>query len=144
MAEIPDVLPGEPIEADWGNPIRDRTAQRYLDAAERDTLNPVPVSGDLAYLVTPADLQFYNGAEWVTLLTEALGLLAFLLLDSSNGPLTDTLSILGDLLLERDQPRIRMDAGDGLTGYQLLAVVQSGGDDDGLFIGRHARRTEDP
>lgn len=53
MPEIPDVVLGEIIDPDdWGNPIRDRTVQRYQDAAERDALSPAPAAGDLALLLT--------------------------------------------------------------------------------------------
>lgn len=50
MAEMPDVVSTEIIASDWGNDIRDRTAQRYANAAERDALNPAPVEGDIAFL----------------------------------------------------------------------------------------------
>ena len=68
MAEIDDVVPGEPIEASWGNPIRDRTVQRYANAAERDVENPIPTSGDLAYLEDVGIVQYFT-TVWVTLTT---------------------------------------------------------------------------
>lgn len=65
MAEIPDVVAQETILTNWGNPIRDRTVQRYADTSERDSLNPVPTNGDIAYLEDLKFLQLHNGAVWV-------------------------------------------------------------------------------
>jgi len=65
MSEIPDVVGGEPIEIGWGNPIRDRTVQRYVDATERDTLVPVPVTGTLSYLTGSGSFEIYDGAAWI-------------------------------------------------------------------------------
>jgi hypothetical protein len=66
MAELPDVVPGEPVASSWGNAIRDRTVQRYADATERDTENPSPDDGDLAYLTTTDVLQVYGAGTWHT------------------------------------------------------------------------------
>jgi hypothetical protein len=63
--EIPDVVTGEVIDADlWGNPIRDRTIQRYDDAADRAALNPAPVEGDQSYLRDTKAVVAYDGASW--------------------------------------------------------------------------------
>lgn len=67
MPEIPDVVQGNPVESAWGNDIRDRTVQRYADAAARDSLTPLPVAGDLAYLDDTGSVQVYDGTAWVTL-----------------------------------------------------------------------------
>ena len=66
MAEIPDVNPLEIIEIDWGNPIRDRTLQRYDDETERDNLVPFPASGDFAWIADIQEIQVYDGTGWVT------------------------------------------------------------------------------
>ncbi len=87
MAEIDDVVPGEPIEASWGNPIRDRTVQRYATAAERDVENPIPTAGDLAYLEDTFVVQFFTGADWVILQTVGTGNGQWLRIDSTNGPI---------------------------------------------------------
>lgn len=71
MAEIPDVVALETIEAQWGNLIRDRTAQRYVDATERDFLNGAPVAGDLAFLSSTDQFQVYDGVAWQTLLDQS-------------------------------------------------------------------------
>ena len=48
--EIPDVIGGETIAVAWGNPVKDRTLMRYTDVAERDSLIPTPVRGDVAFI----------------------------------------------------------------------------------------------
>src|SRR5690554_3771562 len=65
MAEIDDVQIGETIAVEWGNAIRDRTIQRYADAAERDELHPNPTEGDLSYLEDTNSIEFYDGFAWV-------------------------------------------------------------------------------
>jgi len=62
VPEIPNVVQGTPVESDWGNDIRDRTLQRYADATQRDTLTPLPVAGDLAYLEDTGEVQCWSGA----------------------------------------------------------------------------------
>lgn len=69
MAEMPDVVTGEIIDADlWGNPIRDRTVQRYADETDRDAKNPTPATGDLAALEnaspTRSRFQIYWAGKW--------------------------------------------------------------------------------
>ena len=66
-----DVIPGEPIEAAWGNPIRDTTIQRTATEATRDVEWPIPVSGDLAYIEALDVIQYFNGTGWVALITGA-------------------------------------------------------------------------
>jgi len=60
MPEIPDQVPGELIEASWGNATRDRTVQRYTTTVERDTLNPSPADGDLAWILGQQEMQIYS------------------------------------------------------------------------------------
>lgn len=67
MPEIDDVVPGEIVESVWGNQIRDRTLQRYVDEVERDFLNPTPTAGDLAWLDNVESVQVFNGEDWVGL-----------------------------------------------------------------------------
>lgn len=89
MPEIPDVVPGEIIEPDdWGNPIRDRTVQRYATDTERDAEHPTPADGDLAFVATPPEfgiLQVYDSGQWheVVLSTGARMRGNFLIGDSS-------------------------------------------------------------
>jgi microcystin-dependent protein len=68
MAEMPNVITDEIITSDWGNKIRDRTVQRYDDAATRASENPSPVGGDLAYMQDTGDLLIFHGATWKALL----------------------------------------------------------------------------
>jgi hypothetical protein len=67
MSEIPDVVPGGTIATSWGNPIRDRTVQRYASAAARDASVPVPIDGDVAWLTGTSDLTMFNGSVWLTM-----------------------------------------------------------------------------
>lgn len=68
MAELPNVAPGEIIAASYTNDVRDRTLQRYADAAARDAGNPVPASGDMAFVDHPADselaVQVHDRGSW--------------------------------------------------------------------------------
>ena len=48
--EIPDVIGGQTIAVAWGNPVKDRTVMRYQNVAERDSLLPTPVVGDVAFV----------------------------------------------------------------------------------------------
>ena len=64
MPEIPDVSPGQVAAAEYHNDLRDRTAQRYATAGSRDTENPVPTLGDIAYVESLTQFQVWNGSEW--------------------------------------------------------------------------------
>jgi hypothetical protein len=70
MPEIPDRVPGGVILASYANDIRDRTAQRYASAVERDSLTPLPGEGSLAYLADVDDFQVFANGLWRTLATE--------------------------------------------------------------------------
>lgn len=100
MAEIANVASGEDIESAWGNAIRDRTVQRYTSATERDSLNPGPVEGDLAYLEDVDTMQIYTGAAWVGLLDDTA---PYLLL--AGGTMTGALSMGSNLLNDVYQVR---------------------------------------
>jgi hypothetical protein len=69
MPEIPDRLPGEIIAASHPNLLRQRSAQRYVDAPARDASVPLPETGEPAYVTGLAELQVYNGAKWASWLS---------------------------------------------------------------------------
>ena len=49
--EIADPVGGQTISvAAYGIPVKDRTVMRYTDTAERDSLIPTPVRGDIAFI----------------------------------------------------------------------------------------------
>lgn len=65
MPELPDRINGEIIEASHMNDAQDRTVQRYTSAANRDTLNPLPVEGQMAWLSDVNQLTTYDGSKWI-------------------------------------------------------------------------------
>jgi hypothetical protein len=67
MPEIANVVPGEPVEADWGNDIRDRTLQRYADQTALDASQPFPADGETAWLDDPGLMVCWDGSAWVPL-----------------------------------------------------------------------------
>ena len=67
--EFDQVIPGEIIESAWGNAIADRILNRYATATERDTKNPTPTDGDLAYLQNIDVVQVYQSGGWRAVLT---------------------------------------------------------------------------
>ena len=67
MPEIPDVVGAATVESAWGNQIRDRTLQRYIDATARDASVPLPIAGELAYLSSTTELTVYDGTAWETI-----------------------------------------------------------------------------
>lgn len=70
MPELTDRLPGEVIFASFSNQLIRRSLQRYADRTARDAENPVPETGDMAYITTLAVEEIYNGAEWVVQLNQ--------------------------------------------------------------------------
>ena len=64
MAEMPNVIPLEPVDDAWGNKIRDRTVQRYASKTARDTAHPAPAAGDVSYLSDTGDVEVFHGAAW--------------------------------------------------------------------------------
>ena len=114
MAEIPDVNPLEIIEVDWGNPIRDRTLQRYDDEIERDNLVPLPASGDFAWIADIQTIQIYDGTGWVNVAT---GELSFLPLAGGTltGALTTEAITANDAVNTNDD--VRLNQGAVVTSY---------------------------
>jgi hypothetical protein len=70
VPEIPNVVPGEPVEASWGNQVAGRTAQRYADATARDASVPIPEAGALSYLQNTDQLYLYDGTDWVRIVRQ--------------------------------------------------------------------------
>ena len=70
MPEIPNVVSGEPVIADWGNDIRDRVITRYADDTARTASLPFPAPGQVTWIETPGVLEVWTGAAWITLALE--------------------------------------------------------------------------
>ncbi len=64
MPELPNVVPGEPVESDWGNDMRDRAIMKYADQVALDASQPLPILGELAWLDSPGNLVQWDGAAW--------------------------------------------------------------------------------
>lgn len=62
--EIGDVVGSTPIEAEWGNDIRDRAVMRYASVAERNSLNPNPEPGEVCYRADAGVIEYFHGAAW--------------------------------------------------------------------------------
>jgi len=95
MPEIPNVVPGEPVEADWGNDIRDRSVQKYADLTALEASQPVPQLGELAWLTNPGYLVVCTdaaGPTWTPLLdrTDGDGRWVLKAGDTMTGALTAT------------------------------------------------------
>ena len=67
MPEIPDVIPGAPVESGWGNEVRDRVISRYADATDRALSEPFPQTGQVTWVDVPAILEVFDGVDWVPL-----------------------------------------------------------------------------
>lgn len=65
MALTPNVVPNTPIEASWGNEIRDRTVQRFASYAELTSSWVGPAEASHAYLLDENVLLVHNGSAWV-------------------------------------------------------------------------------
>jgi len=111
MPEIPNVVSGEPVEADWGNDIRDRSVQKYADQTALDFSQPLPQLGELAWLINPG---------WLVVCTDVVA------------PATWT------PLLDRDQSdgRFVEVAGDTMTGNLQVPNVTATGRFTGILAGR--------
>lgn len=122
MPEIPDVVGGETIEAgSWGNPIRDRSVQRYTDATSRDSLNATPGDGDVAYLTGTAELQIFDGSVWVTYETKATAAATYLAL--TGGTLTGNLFVRATAIDDFDNPHLSVGSGsDAEAGLAMLTL----------------------
>ena len=70
MSEIPNVIPGEPVESDWGNDIRDRAITRYADATARGLSLPFPEAGAVTWIGDPGQLDVWDGTTWVELVLD--------------------------------------------------------------------------
>lgn len=64
MTEIADVVSSETATTEWANLIRDRTIQRYADAAERASEHSSPEDGDLSFLASTGDIDVYAAGAW--------------------------------------------------------------------------------
>ena len=62
MPEMPDVVPSELVEADWGNDIRDRTIQRFNNWTDAIAAYPSPSDGDTIVILDPNLFGVYT---WV-------------------------------------------------------------------------------
>ena len=62
-AWIPDVVPHEPIESEWGNLIRDRTITPFPSAAARNAAIPFPIEGMMTYLADTDTVEVFHGAR---------------------------------------------------------------------------------
>lgn len=106
MPEIPNVVPGEPVEADWGNDIRDRSVQKYADLTALEASQPVPQLGELAWLDNPGYLVVCTDAvapTWTPLLDQSDGDARWVEVtgDTMTGQLTTTrLTSTSELQLE--------------------------------------------
>ena len=76
MPEMPNVVTDEVVESEWGNDIRDRTIQRYANAAERTTLHAAPVAGDLSFLADTGKIYVYYSGSWRTMYDDLAGTVA--------------------------------------------------------------------
>lgn len=64
MPELQDRLPGEIIFSSFSNELIRRSLQRYADRTARDSENPIPQTGDMAYITTLGITEIFNGAIW--------------------------------------------------------------------------------
>jgi len=64
MAELPQVAPGEIVASSHINDLNDRVVSRYANALSRDTENPSPIAGDVAFLEDVNVFQVFNGSIW--------------------------------------------------------------------------------
>lgn len=67
MPEQPNVLPGEIILASVHNAYRDRTLQRYTSNSQRDSLNPIPAIGEMAWITGTDELQIFASGGWTVI-----------------------------------------------------------------------------
>ena len=111
MPEIPDVIPGAPVESGWGNEVRDRVISRYADATDRALSEPFPQTGQVTWVDVPAILEVFDGVDWVPL---GGGGGAFLPLAGGtmlgaidmDGNVLDNVSVLDGVVLENVELRV--------------------------------------
>jgi hypothetical protein len=61
---IPDVVPDQTIESQWGNTIRNRTVTPFANLAARDVAIPTPVEGMTVWINDLNRIEVYDGAAW--------------------------------------------------------------------------------
>ena len=123
MPEISDVVAGETILVSWGNPIRDRTVQRYADVTQRDSLNPSPSIGDVAYITSDQALYIWQGNFWELYATQPF--VAGTYVPKSGGQFTGPLTVSGKGLFDSNPgPQIEVAPPAGIN-----ASVRFSGDD---------------
>lgn len=134
--EIADVIAGDPIEAAWGNAIRDRVLSRYATAAARDAANATPSTGDQAWLTTEAEpggpspgiRQIFDGIGWISQPRGDVGL--FSGASGAHGvEWWNTTGLYADFSLRWDvsgTPNGRL-RGELLRGAGLQTIMQVGG-----------------
>lgn len=66
--DLPNVIPGEPVESAWGNDIRDRVTSRFADRTQRDVAIAVPQLGQIVYIEDPGEVEIWTGADWIPIL----------------------------------------------------------------------------
>lgn len=137
MGEIADVVPGEPVESAWGNAVRDRSIQRYADQTALDGSVPIPVQGDVAYLLDSDTFQIHDGSVWQPWPGSVQGDARWLRLDAANSPLTAALSIVigapgpalvlhtGDTTNDADHAELRLET--DVSGERFGAIVGTRG-----------------
>lgn len=114
MPNPEDVIPGELIEAVWGNQVRDQSVQPFPDATARDVSIPLPDEGLVAYLSDPGTITVYDGAQWVDLDV----LLGGPFLPLTGGTLSGSLTVGGQLTVDEGgaTTRVRWNGASGFVG----------------------------
>jgi len=126
MSELADVAGGETITAAFTNQVKERSSMRYASQAALDTSVPAPVEGTVAYLQDTNILQYYNGTAWTPLLVVATASGDFLLLDASNGPVTGSLDVQGNVSSTKTGAAVLLRAADLANGWNMIADVSDG------------------
>ncbi len=119
MPELPNRIDGEIIPADHMNTVQDRSVQRYASVAERDTLNPAPVEGQMAYISDIDGVHVYVGTAW-----HSVGAGVFLLL--SGGVLSGALGMGGNLVENIGNPNTGDDAASWNFGNTVWLQLAGG------------------
>ena len=50
--------------------MENRLVQRFLSSADRTTRNPAPNEGELSYLLDTNLIQYYDGANWISIVSD--------------------------------------------------------------------------
>ena len=74
---------------------------RYANAAARDASIPVPVSGDVAWLLDVDRVTIYTGAAWVALVDDTVADATYLQVDGSN-PMAGVLNMADNAVTNVD------------------------------------------